>query len=273
MPWPLTLKLYLQPYMFMAFVAFLLKKDVAGDACWTADTACVEYRIVAHVPDGRMCPMCPKPIACNPLGDTIRKAAVCAANVVAYLLVDCEQPALLHAAKIWRDKLLVLGLQAKCIGKGNPKPSVQQLQERGAWLPYEDLFKVDCVRYRNLHPAVRIPHTPRQWSQVTECLVEDGRQAVRRTQQAPEDAVMLFGSDTLENRMRDMVVDDANARHMHDAALAAVTCGYLPPMRPSVVFSLKHPAYALHGCGREDCDVQGCRGNRWVSDTFGMRYS
>lgn len=109
--------------------------------------------------------------------------------------------------------------------------------------------------------------------QITEELVRRGRAAVERIQQRPQDARELFGNSSLEFRLRDMDVMETDARDVHDGALAALTCGWLPPLRPSVVFSLKHPAYALEPCDKADCEVHGCKGNRFDIYTIFICYS
>lgn len=58
--------------------------------------------------------------------------------------------------------------------------------------------------------------------------------------------------------------DAKQARQMHDGALAAMQAGYLPPLRPSVVMTLKHPDFAQEACGRAGCHYQSCCGNRLV---------
>lgn len=60
---------------------------------------------------------------------------------MAYLEVGCPDEGLAKAFANWRKKLLVLVKQADHVGK-EPKPTVEQLESRGGWLPYEDLFQV-----------------------------------------------------------------------------------------------------------------------------------
>ena len=57
----------------------------------------------------------------------------------------------------------------------------------------------------------------------------------------------------------------AAARLVHDAVLAAFNFGYMPPIRPTCVISIRHPSMATtsgSGCHEAGCTIHGCKGNR-----------
>ena len=62
-------------------------------------------------------------------------------------------------------------------------------------------------------------------------------------------------------QMKQQGVTVDTSRHMHDAALAAMTFSHLPPVRLSCIRSLVVPAYTGH-CLHLGCTEPGCRGNR-----------
>ena len=62
-------------------------------------------------------------------------------------------------------------------------------------------------------------------------------------------------------QMKQQGVTVDTSRHMHDAALAAMTFSHLPPVRLSCIRSLVVPAYTGH-CLHLGCTEPSCRGNR-----------
>lgn len=55
------------------------------------------------------------------------------------------------------------------------------------------------------------------------------------------------------------------ARKVHDAALVSFNFGYMPPIRPTVLCSIRHPSMAhvdSAACKAAGCTVKQCRGNR-----------
>ena len=60
---------------------------------------------------------------------------------------------------------------------------------------------------------------------------------------------------------------------LHDALLVAFNFGYMPPLRPSVVSSVRHPDASTpnaHLCQAAGCSIQGCKGNRLEEGDAGV---
>ena len=55
----------------------------------------------------------------------------------------------------------------------------------------------------------------------------------------------------------------ATSRQLHDAALACMMFGYMPPLRLACLRTLTHPSYQ-GPCIHPDCIRPGCRGNRLI---------
>ena len=64
------------------------------------------------------------------------------------------------------------------------------------------------------------------------------------------------------------------ARALHDALLAAFNFGYMPPIRPSCIITIQHPAMvgvAASTCKGAGCIISGCLGNRLERQGAGYR--
>jgi len=55
--------------------------------------------------------------------------------------------------------------------------------------------------------------------------------------------------------------NQATARAVHDALLAAFHFGYMPPLRQACLTTLQHPSHVSSCCDMA-CTRQGCKGNR-----------
>lgn len=80
-------------------------------------------------------------------GLQIKKAAICASNVVAFLQTSlyhqaCPEEQLIMTT--WRDTLQVIADQAKYLDRHTLKRSKADLERENRWLDYTDLYKV-CV--------------------------------------------------------------------------------------------------------------------------------
>ena len=99
-------------------------------------------------------------------------------------------------------------------------------------------------------PSTLVPFVPHPPKQVTKLLVSRGQE------------VAQCSSGSTYASLLNQECGAKEARLMHDGALAAMQAGYLPPLRPSVVMTLKHPDFAQEACTREGCKYQSCCGNR-----------
>lgn len=162
---------------------------------------------------------------------------LCAARVLAYLRItytigSAKQE---ESFEAWQNAVSNLKRQCQKLPPFKPKESISDLHQRGAWLSYVSLYKitraiVDTFHYRF---AAKYGH----------------------------DATTVFNFSlytTYTPPPRPL------AQAMHDTAIVCLCVGYVPPMRPSCLISLKHPRFAWEPCclGVKCPYGPGCQGNR-----------
>lgn len=199
--WPSSLLHYLQPKLFLRFLGSLLTKG------------CSPAYVKSHVA-----------MACRVL--EWARASQQGSHA------SDAQRAFLDA---WERGLGLFRRQCEKLPRRRPAESVGDLAERGAWLPYVQLYKVTHAAVARLtatlHALFRCQLEPEEWEQLRE------------------------GAATMDAEL---------ARSSHDTALLALMIGYVPPMRASTVISLKHPDHARERCalGSRCPYGQACCGNR-----------
>jgi len=116
--------------------------------------------------------------------------------------------------------------------KHNPKADQQQLKLEGKWLD-----------------AIEVVH-------FVEGLLSKARAAMEALQGKQWAFSSMWEGDAKVQ---------AAGRMVHDALLAAFNFGYMPPIRPTCIITIKHPAMAstaAAGCKEAGCTITGCQGNR-----------
>ena len=75
--------------------------------------------------------------------------------------------------------------------------------------------------------------------------------------------LILAAKENAEQLYNSQGATAAACRTLHDAVLACMLFGYLPPVRLSCIRTMTHPKY--HGpCLHPDCNNEACRGNRLI---------
>ena len=101
--------------------------------------------------------------------------------------------------------------------------------------------------------------------QVCKLLLDEMWDVVNSVATPAEEALELYNDGSWLGRLGYNDVTPEEARAMHDGALAVCLAGHIPPIRPSVLCSMKHPSQAETPCPKKgECQIPGCKGNRCV---------
>lgn len=88
-------------------------------------------------------------------------------------------------------------------------------------------------------------------------------QMMAEGQAASFEQMLPFADSLLEKVGHALQIEEtpANIRLLHDATLVAWLCGWLAPMRGSVMITLMKPTYT-GTCQHSGCNRNDCKGNR-----------
>lgn len=145
-----------------------------------------------------------------------------------------------HSSGRWS----VAGLRRPCPGQPGAVP-VSLSWTRGSWEPRYRLY-APCPAAPPAHPA-------------TTCLARSrGVKVMAAVYGKDWHLEMLEEGDAWWNEA--YWAPDL-ARDMHDYLLANMMAGWLPPLRPKVLRTLKAPQYSGRPCTHPSCRIKGCFGN------------